>query len=133
MRSAVLKRLGMALFTIGVLGAGWSIYQGTIRVYLVVIVPVLASDDALGALPLLVIFAGIVLMAIGPVLGDGPDAEEGTITENVNSRPDQGRVKMGGVILIGPIPIVFGSDRKMALIAAAVAIMVLAIMILVLL
>ena len=134
MRSVALRRLGIALFMIGVLGAGLSVYNGTIKFYLVVIVPVLASDNALGALPLLIIFAGIVLMAIGPVFGDDyPDAKEGTITENVNSRPDLGRVKMGGVVLIGPIPIVFGSDRKMALIAAAVAVMVLAIMILVLL
>jgi len=134
MRSETFRRLGIALFIIGLLGAALSAYYGMIRFYLVVIVPVLTTDNTLGALPLLAIFAGIVLMAIGPVFGnDYPDEKKGTVTENVNSLPDQGRVKIGGVVLIGPIPVVFGSDRKMALIAAAIAIMVLAFVVLVLL
>ena len=33
-----------------------------------------------------------------------------------------GRVEGGGVILIGPIPIIFGTSSKMALIAAALAV-----------
>jgi uncharacterized protein (TIGR00304 family) len=37
------------------------------------------------------------------------------------------------VVLIGPIPILFGSDKRMALIAAALAIMILAIIVLLLL
>jgi uncharacterized protein (TIGR00304 family) len=34
------------------------------------------------------------------------------------------------VVLIGPIPIVFGSDKRMALVAAAMTIVVLAVLIL---
>jgi len=134
MHSVTFRRLGIVLFIIGVLGAALSVYYGMIRFYLVVIVPVFTSDNTIGALPLLAIFAGIVMMAIGPVFGnDYPDAKEGMVTENVDSRQDQGRVKIGGVGLIGPIPIVFGSDKKMALTAAAIAIVVLAIVILILL
>ena len=134
MHSVTLKRLGITMLILGVFGTGLSIYYGMIRLYLVVIVPVFTSDNGWGALPLLVIFTGILMIAIGPVFGDDhSDAKEEVVTENAGPTSDHSRVRMGGVVLIGPIPIVFGSDGKMALIAAAVAIVVLAIVVLILL
>jgi uncharacterized protein (TIGR00304 family) len=47
--------------------------------------------------------------------------------ENAHQRR---RPQIGGVVLIGPIPIVFGSDKRMALVAAAMTIVVLAVLIL---
>ena len=87
------------------------------------------------SLPLLAIFAGIVLMAhrTGPRrrcirTQDGQEDRKTPVGQS-----NEGRTKVGGVVLIGPIPILFGSDKKMTLIAAAIAIMVLAIMVLLLL
>ena len=47
-----------------------------------------------------------------------------TVMSGRSSEPREGRteVKGGGVVMIGPIPIVFGSDAKWATLAMAVAI-----------
>jgi uncharacterized protein (TIGR00304 family) len=56
---------------------------------------------------------------------DGPvSEEEGRGAERERTG---GRAEFGGVVLIGPVPIIFGSNPRIALIAAAVAIIVLAI------
>jgi uncharacterized protein (TIGR00304 family) len=132
MRSTTVRYVGIALLIFGLLTTVWSIYIGLVKFYLVVIVPVLTSDNALGMLPLLAVFAGVVLMTVGPAFGnfDMPDAAK---SANVDERPNKDRTKIGGVVLIGPIPILFGSDRSMTLIAAAISIMILAIVVLLLL
>jgi uncharacterized protein (TIGR00304 family) len=40
------------------------------------------------------------------------------------------RKELGGVVLIGPIPIVFGSSKGMALLAAVIAVIILVLMVL---
>jgi len=56
---------------------------------------------------LALVFAGIGVMVVAMFV-------EGT--------KGQGRVKGGGVVMIGPIPIIFGSDAKWASVAIALAI-----------
>ncbi|HEY3421092.1 MAG TPA: DUF131 domain-containing protein [Methanomassiliicoccales archaeon] len=132
MRSATVRGVGIALLIVGLVTTAWTVYSGLTKFYLVVIVPVFASDNAFGMLPLLAIFAGIVLIALAPAFyedDDAPAVESGHGQE----RPDPGRAKVGGVVLIGPIPILFGTDKKMALMAAGLAIVVLAIIVLFLL
>jgi uncharacterized protein (TIGR00304 family) len=55
------------------------------------------------------------------------------VDPGLENQRSQARPKIGGVVLIGPVPIIFGSDKRMALIAAAIAIMMLAILLLLLL
>ncbi len=72
------------------------------------------------------IFVGIVLIILGFFLAAfgmmraakesaGPEAP-GAIKE--------GRAKGGGVILIGPVPIVFGTDKRYAVIAMILAVVI---------
>jgi uncharacterized protein (TIGR00304 family) len=134
MRSATVRGVGIALLLVGLVATAWSVLSGLTRFYMVVIVPVFASDNVLGILPLLAIFAGIALLALGPAFTENDQDEAGMEeTEKGPVRQDAGRAKVGGVVLIGPIPILFGSDKKMTLIAAALAIMVLAMIVLLLL
>jgi uncharacterized protein (TIGR00304 family) len=134
MRSSTVRRAGIALLLIGLATTAWSVYSGLISFNLVVIVPVLTSNSALGSLPLLAIFAGIVLMALGPAFGEEDDGTTVTgVDPGLENQRSQARPKIGGVVLIGPVPIIFGSDKRMALIAAAIAIMMLAILLLLLL
>ncbi len=75
------------------------------------------------------IIAGIVLIMSGFLLvafGMMRAAKESAAPEEASK---EGRAKGGGVILIGPIPIVFGTDKKYAVIAMilAVVLMLLAI------
>ena len=73
------------------------------------------------------ILLGILFVAYGIMRSSRESAgTEGRIS-------DQGfkeeRVKGGGVILIGPIPIVFGSDRRYVIIAMILAIVLVALVI----
>lgn len=134
MRSATVRGAGLALLIVGLIATTWSILSGLTRFYLVVIVPVFASDNVLGILPLLAIFAGITLMALASVFTENDQDDVGKVgPESGNISHDAGRAKVGGVVLIGPIPILLGSDKKMTLIAAALAIMILAIIVMLLL
>ncbi|MBU6998918.1 MAG: DUF131 domain-containing protein [Theionarchaea archaeon] len=66
------------------------------------------------ALGILVIVAGFALVVIGSIGSMLQAGEE-----------HQGDVRAGGVILIGPIPIIFGSDKTMALLSVAGAVLLL--------
>jgi uncharacterized protein (TIGR00304 family) len=130
MQSSTLRRIGIVVLLIGLAATAWSVYSGLISFSLVVIIPVLTSDSALGSLPLLLIFAGFLILALGPALGeDGSEETEDNVDAGAE-RTGAARPKFGGVVLIGPIPIVFGSDGRTALIAAAIAIVILALVIL---
>jgi uncharacterized protein (TIGR00304 family) len=134
MRSATVRAVGIALLIVGLVATAWSVLSGLTRFYLVVIVPVFASDNIFGILPLLAIFAGIALIVFGPAFNEEDTDDVGTVeSESGHARQDAGRARAGGVVLIGPIPILFGSDKKMTLIAAALTIMILAMIVLLLL
>jgi uncharacterized protein (TIGR00304 family) len=132
MRSSAVRRVGIALLVIGLVMTAWSVYTGLVNLYVVLIIPVLTSNSAFGTLPLLVIFAGIVLIILGPAFGEN---ETGTIMRDdssIRNGAEHKKMKFGGVVLIGPIPILFGSNKRMALIAAAIAISILALLVLLL-
>ncbi len=52
----------------------------------------------------LIIFIGITLIIVGSILQATGVAND-----------EDSTVKTGGVVLIGPIPIIFGSDKRMAI------------------
>lgn len=54
------------------------------------------------------VFIGFLLLIAGSLLGSG-----------------DGEVRSGGVILIGPIPIIFGNDRRLIVVAAGAALLIL--------
>jgi len=60
-------------------------------------------------LGILFVFAGFAIIFIAMILS--ASSEPGT----------EGRVRGGGVVMIGPIPIVFGSDMKWASVAIVLA------------
>jgi uncharacterized protein (TIGR00304 family) len=132
MRSAEVRGIGFALLIVGLLATAWSVSSGLTRFYLVVVFPVFTSDNLFGLLPFLVIFAGIGLLALGPAFEEAEPVRADDRSNLEGTRNEQ-RAKVGGVVLIGPIPILFGSDKRMTLIAAALAITILAIIVLLLL
>ncbi len=66
---------------------------------------------------ILLIVLGFFLIAFGMMRSALENGEKGAEQET-----GEKRVKGGGVILIGPIPIVFGTDKKYALILMILAI-----------
>ncbi|MBU7014375.1 MAG: DUF131 domain-containing protein [Theionarchaea archaeon] len=61
---------------------------------------------------MLVIVVGVALVAVGLIGSMFGAGEE-----------QQGDIKAGGVILVGPIPIIFGNDKTMVLVSVAGAIL----------
>ncbi|MHC1679666.1 MAG: DUF131 domain-containing protein [Methanomassiliicoccales archaeon] len=101
---------------------GWMAWErGQVELYLFLIFPVLKANGAIGAAALLLAFASLMVIIYSiwtGVRGEGP----GPV----------GRSSVAGVIMIGPIPIVLGSDRRTTIIALVMSLVVLMIIILLL-
>ena len=107
--------------------AGWvALERGELGLHLFLIFPVLSAQGAWGAAAVLLAFGAVLVLmlkALGRMRGD-----DGAAISDTGER--ERRTSAGGVVLIGPIPIVLGSDNRTALIALAVAVTVLAILLL---
>lgn len=69
---------------------------------------------------MILIFMGFIILAAGMMrskIGEERSPDQGIKEE---------KVKGGGVILIGPVPIVFGYDKRYAIIAMVLAIIIMA-------
>jgi uncharacterized protein (TIGR00304 family) len=123
----ILRTLGLVLLLAGVIATLLGVQTGDIQIGLAFFfIPYLLSSSWVGGLAILLIFAGIVVLildAFTAINGQAYQAEGGE-----KRSADRSKTKMGGVVLIGPIPLVFGSSNRaamLALIAAALFIMAL--------
>jgi len=126
-----LRWLGISAMVAGAILFAYGIYLGEVVVAVVVIFPVLISNGAIGAAAMLLLVLGLMALVLSYFFVDGgevgPSDRQGELDDG-----EERKMEFGGVVLIGPVPIIFGSDRRTALIAAGLAIMVLAIVILLL-
>ena len=72
--------------------------------------------ERLIALGMLMIVAGVIVITVGIM---------GSVLVNGSSQEQNG-VRAGGIILIGPLPIVFGNDKSIVLISIAGALLFIA-------
>lgn len=106
----------MVIFLAGVATIAYSVATGEARVSLVVIFPVFTGSSGLFLLGILLIvlsfFVGFGMLAMEPTTTgtDGPPTDQADMPQRTRQR-----TRYGGVVLIGPIPIAFGSDKKLAL------------------
>jgi uncharacterized protein (TIGR00304 family) len=106
-RRTVMRAAGLYLLLVGILLLALAIASGEAKVALVLIIPIIYGSGALAAGGILLIFAGIVLMSLSYFTFAAP-AEEPS-----DAHHEPTKKEYGGVILIGPIPIVFGSARSL--------------------
>ena len=103
---------------------GYSVASGEGSAGVVVFIPVFFGSGLFSFLGVLCIMAALFLaffgFAAGALRGLEPDQ---------SNQPSQGpqpavkkSIKGGGVVLIGPIPVIFGSDSKTAIILVVLAI-----------
>jgi uncharacterized protein (TIGR00304 family) len=71
----------------------------------------------LTSLGLLVLFVGIVLIVLGILFITTKNRSKEEREKESEPEDKKSKVRGGGVVLIGPIPIIFGTDRKTLLIA----------------
>ena len=141
---AMLNRyLGSAagLFLLGLVLVALSVLRGEGRAGIALFIPFFFGTGLLASLGVLFFFLGMVLLFIGMAQGaastsPGAAAAQGALDEEAGSPGGTGekRTRTGAVILIGPIPLVFGSDpgiaRGMFILALALMALFIAILLL---
>lgn len=105
--SRTLRYLGIALMAVGAMALIAAVATGEAKFALVVIVPVIYGSGALVGGAILAIFAGVFLLFLS--FGSHDPAVEGKPNESSSRTKNE----WGGVILIGPVPIVFGSAGQL--------------------
>lgn len=114
-----LKLLSLGLLLLGILLIIYSVLEGTADVALVFIFPVIYGAGIYLASGILLIFLSIFLFFIS---GFQSNPDKRSILENEPHKEtnldtlekSETKSDYGGVIFIGPIPIVFGKDKKTA-------------------
>ncbi len=87
--------------------------RGEASVYLVLIVPVVTGPGPLAFLGVLLVFAGFFLTFLGwPASVAVPPGEDISVPV-APSAPTTPARRWGGVVFLGPLPLVFGSDPRM--------------------
>lgn len=115
----VTRAIAWALVVLGVASLAYAGLQGQLDVFLVLVVPVVTGSGPAAALAMLATIAGVLgllwtsarRMTGGPGGSRSPDPGSRP-QASADSEPGERRTKGGGVILLGPIPIAWGSDRS---------------------
>lgn len=117
--------LGCAVLAAGVLAVVSGVLMGEVQVGLLLIVPYLQSSSWIGGMAMLLLFSGFLLLSLGalPRPPEGAPAEDGD--RSTDDLAPRAKKEFGGVVLVGPLPIVFGSSSRAALLALALGAMAL--------
>ncbi len=103
---------------------------GEAKVELLVVFPLISGSSLLFILGVVLIvlsfILGFVIAATSTMEQAAETGQDNGGTQNPAAENHQ-RTRFGGVVLIGPVPIIFGSDRRLALIMIILAIVLMAI------
>ncbi|MEM0160379.1 MAG: DUF131 domain-containing protein [Thermoplasmata archaeon] len=109
----VSRYLGLLLLVLGIVILFIAIASGAVNFGIFLIFPVLWGTGALAALSFILIFLGIIILFISVPY-------ESMEFDNSKNRV---KSKFGGFVLVGPFPIVFGSDKKIVYISIVLLIL----------
>ncbi|MGC8497100.1 MAG: TIGR00304 family membrane protein [Thermoplasmata archaeon] len=107
------RYLGLLLLVLGIVNLFIAVESGTVNFGIFLIFPVLWGTGALAALSFILIFLGIIILFISVPY----EHLEFDNSEN------KAKSKFGGFVLVGPFPIVFGSDKKIVYISIVLLIL----------
>ncbi len=114
-------------------GAALTVYgvaTGEIQVALVIIVPVIVASSTIGILAIGSIIVGMLVGVADLFLNTGKEGPQDDLFNGGRQPEMTKRTGWGGVVLIGPIPIVFGSSKRMTIFIAVIAVLVLVVIVL---
>ncbi|MDD1769262.1 MAG: DUF131 domain-containing protein [Methanomassiliicoccales archaeon] len=134
----LLRLAALLMIATGIVISIVSIAQGQMRVALFLIFPVFYAEGILPAIGIALLFMGMValFLAFFASVANGrvrPDQDNRSFDGIGTGDEGKPKVKAGGVVLIGPVPIIFGSDWRMAVTAIILAILLVGMMLLFLL
>ena len=105
--------LGPAVLLAGVLALALAVARGDASLYLILVIPAVVGTGPLAFLGILLVFIGFFLTSFlwsaGTPMPSAPAAE----IPGQTPREVLPRRRWGGVVFLGPLPIVFGSDPQM--------------------
>jgi uncharacterized protein (TIGR00304 family) len=117
------------LLICGIISLGYSVASGEGSAGVVVFIPVFFGSGLFSFIGVLCIMAAIFLAFMGFAKGTFEDVgvmespgRGASSSQSPQGPRAQKSIKGGGVVLIGPIPIVFGSDAKTAMVLMVLAI-----------
>lgn len=111
----LLRWSGPALFVAGGAALALAAVRGEASLSLVVIVPVVTATGGLGALAILLLVAGFLVTFVAWPLHAAREVAAAPIDEPIGVQPPPpgpAARRWGGVLFLGPVPIVFGSDAR---------------------
>ncbi len=107
--------LPISLFVSGIALIAAAVATGKAEVSLFIIFPVFSGSSALFVLGTVLIVLSFVVGFVMLALGQLELARFEVERQALRERPQtEKRTKYGGVVLVGPVPIAFGSDRNLA-------------------
>ncbi len=116
-----MRRLTIAsivMFVAGVVLLVYTAYSGEGKAWIFFIIPVFESTSPLALAGILLIFLSIFLFFFSlaePARFEPSQSQAaGPKSTTPGTAPTSAGKKFGGVVFLGPIPIIFGSDKKMA-------------------
>src|SRR6058998_3736152 len=107
----LIRWLGPASIMAGVLTMALAVARGQANVYLVLVIPVIVGTGPLAFLGVFLVFAGFLLTFF--LWSSRLDAEPGD-RDDLPISPEGATParRWGGVLFLGPIPVIFGSDPR---------------------
>jgi uncharacterized protein (TIGR00304 family) len=118
--------LALILAICGIALIGYSVVSGEGSAGIVLFIPVFYGSGLFAFLGFICIMAAIFLGFFGFAAQMGAIGDFESSQQPPSSQPSKPRaqksIRGGGVVLIGPIPIIFGSDKKTAIVLAVLAI-----------
>jgi uncharacterized protein (TIGR00304 family) len=116
----------LILFVSGVVLIITSVSNGEGQVGLFLIFPFIVTQGWIGAVGSLLLFLAIISVFIGFWTSATQDSGQPSVETSSPTPATRTKKNYGGVVLIGPIPIVFGSDEKIAKSMLIIAVAILA-------
>jgi len=109
--------------------------QGDLCLAILVIFPVIIGEGALPAIGGILLFSGFVALFLSFAIGFQGAGVDGTSEGDAEGGISGAgpRSEYEGVVLIGPVPIILGSNRRMALAMAIITLVALAVILMTLL
>jgi uncharacterized protein (TIGR00304 family) len=111
----IYKLIGLLLLLLGIAILCVAVLSGAMTFGIFVIFPFLLGTGILAGLSIIFIFFGIFILFISIFF-------ENIEVDKSKYEIDEGKSKFGGFVLVGPFPIVFGSDKKIVYISIALLI-----------
>ena len=108
----LIRWLGPASIGAGVVTMALAVSRGEANVYLVLVIPVIVGTGPLAFLGVFLAFAGFLLtFLLWPSRLHAEPGDRNALPVSPEGAPQARR--WGGVLFLGPIPVIFGSDPRM--------------------